>query len=171
MCVAWSALEWRLFCLFTIMSDTPVAVARATFYSHHATSQRAAMVQATAGMALRGSVECDAALADLDALLRKIGRTGKKRNAYIHDLWAMEPGKPETVSQFQLSGTGIHGTGKRVTKRDISQLTDQIDEWTAQLRIFYDRIVPLLPASLGKLDRTRSLTLVFAPTNRPRGAD
>jgi len=129
------------------------------------------LVGATAKMVLRDDPALEDALIDLVTLLRGVSRTAKKRNAYIHDPWAMEPETPRTVSQLRRSGTEIHGEGRLVSGKDISQLMDQIDVWNAQLYEFYDRILPLLPASLGKLDRTRSLTLAFARTILPRGKE
>jgi hypothetical protein len=46
----------------------------------------------------------------------------------------MEPDKPDTVCQMRLSGSDLHGTGQRVSQKDLSQLTGQIVVWTEQLR-------------------------------------
>ena len=61
MCVAWSCLEWRLFCLFARLSDMPVALARASFYSHRSTRNRTDLIFSTAAMVLRGSQKREAA--------------------------------------------------------------------------------------------------------------
>jgi hypothetical protein len=170
MCVAWAALEYRLFCLYAIVSDTPTPVARAAFYSHHNTGNRIDLLARTATMVLHGTLELEAAKADFDRLVISIGRTTKKRNAYIHDPWAADASDPAgTVSQLRLSGTGLHGEGQPVSKKDISQLTDQIEVWIDRVREFYDRVLPLLPASHGKLDRTRSISLAFPRIKRRRG--
>jgi hypothetical protein len=170
MCVAWAALEYRLFCLFVILSDTPVAIARASFYSHRNTGNRVDLLGRTAAMVLRGTPELDAARANLDRLTVSIKRTTKKRNAYIHDPWAADAKDPAgTVSQLRLSGTDIHGEGQPVSQKDISQLTDQIGVSSDRVRDFYDCISPLLPASHDKLDRTRSVTLAFPRIKRRRG--
>jgi hypothetical protein len=168
MCVAWAALEWRLFSLYHAMTDAPTAIARAAFYSHFSARDRLSLTLSTAHMVLRGSQKREAAFAALEKLAGKVRKTAAKRNSYIHNPWAMEPGKPETLSQFQLGGDDIHGRGKRVSQKDLSQLTDQIVSWTELVRGLEERILPLLPASLGKLDRTRAATLVFAPS-RGRG--
>ena len=168
MCVAWAALEFRMFCLFNRLSDLPVALARASFYSHRSTRDRGDLILTTAKMVLRGSQKREAAYTTLVKLLRSVNRTASKRNAYIHDPWAMEPDSPETVCQMRLSGSNLHGLGQRVSQKDLSQLTDQIVIWTNQLRSLDDRIAPLLRASLGKLDRTRSVTLAFEKTNDRR---
>jgi hypothetical protein len=168
MCVAWAALEFRMFCLFNRLSDLPVALARASFYSHRSTRDRADLILTTAKMVLQGSQKRKAAYVVLVKLLRSINRTASKRNAYIHDPWAMEPDKPDTVCQMRLSGSDLHGTGQRVSQKDLSQLTGQIVVWTEQLRSFDVRISPLLRASLAKLDRTRSVTLEFAKTDGHR---
>jgi len=169
MCAVFASVEWRMFCLFVRLSDTPVAIARATFYSHHNAANRASMVEATAAMVLRGTPELDAALADLRALLTSINRSARKRNAYIHDPWAMEPDKPGTICQLRMGGSHINARGARVAEKDLRQLGIQFDEYAEQLHDFDERIAPLLPASLGTLDRTRSVSLEFAPTRFPRG--
>src|SRR5271155_1837481 len=79
MCVAWSVLEWRLFCLFCRLSNLPVALARASFYSHFSTRNRGDLILATAGMVLRGSQKRDAALVALEKLLKSVRRTAAKR--------------------------------------------------------------------------------------------
>jgi hypothetical protein len=168
MCVAWASLEFRMFCLFNRLSDLPVALARASFYSHRSTRDRGELILTTAKMVLRDSQKRQAAHAVLVKLIRSINRTASKRNAYIHDPWAMEPDKPETVCQMRLSGDDLHGKGQRVSQKDLSQLTDQIVVWTDQLRSLDDRIAPLLRASLGRLDRTRSLTLALAKADSRR---
>jgi hypothetical protein len=47
-------------------------------------------------------------------------------------------------------------------------LTDQIVLHTERVRELENRIVPMFSASLEKLDRTRSVTLLFAKTKRRR---
>jgi hypothetical protein len=168
LCVAWAALEFRMFCLFNRLSDLPVALARASFYSHRSTRDRGDLILTTAKMVLRGSQKREAAYTVLAKLLRSINRTAGKRNAYIHDPWAMEPDRPETVCQMRLSGSDLHGLGHLVSQKDLSQLTDQIVVWTNQLRSLDDRVAPLLRASLGKLDRTRFVALAFEKTKRHR---
>src|ERR1700738_4595895 len=103
MCVAWAALEVQMFCLFNRLSDLPVALARASFYSHRSTRDRGDLILATAKMVLQGSQKRTAAYESLRKLLRSINRTASKRNSYIHDPWAMEPDRPETVCQMRLS--------------------------------------------------------------------
>lgn len=169
MCVAWAALEFRMFCLFNRLSDLPVALARASFYSHRSTRDRGDLILTTAKMVLQGSQKREAAYTVLVKLLRSINRTASKRNAYIHDPWAMEPDRPETVCQMRLSGSDLHGLGQLVSQKDLLQLTDQIVVWTNQLRALDDRMAPLLRASLGKLDRTRFVTLAFEKTKPRRG--
>src|SRR5271155_384771 len=167
MCVAWALLEWRLFCLFCRLSDLPTALARASFYSHNSTRGRIELVLTTASMVLHGSQKRTAAFVALDKLTKSIRRTATKRNAYIHDPWAADPWNPyTTVSQLRLSGKGIHGDGERVSQKDIHQLTGQIVTWADKVHDLDDRIAPLLPSSLEKLDRTRSVTLEFAKTGR-----
>ena len=68
-----------------------------------------------------------------------------------------------------MGGTGINAKGVRVTANDIHQLSGQTDAWAEALHEFDDRIAPLLPASLDKLDRTRSLSLEFDRIKRRHG--
>jgi hypothetical protein len=167
MCVAWAALEWRMFALYSLMSGTPIAIAHPAFYSHHNTSNRAILVQRTAAMVLRGSPELDTARTQLSRLMLSVNRATKRRNAYIHDPWVADLSNPtQTVSQFRLNSSDVHGEGARVSKKDISQLTDEIVGWTDSLREFDERISSLLRASLGTLDRMQSATLAFHPTIR-----
>ena len=168
MCVAWAALEWALFCLFHRLSDQPTALARASFYSHFSTRSRAELVLSAASMVLRGSQKREAAYKALDKLLKRVNRTAKKRNAYIHDPWAMEPIKPETTCQMRLSGGELEGQGEHVAEKDLFQLTQQIAVWGERIQDFDQRIAPLVPASLEKLDHTRAVSLVFAKTKRRR---
>jgi hypothetical protein len=168
MCVAWASLEWRLFCLFSRLSDLPVALARASFYTHHSTRNRTALVLRTAAMVLRGSQKREAVAKALERRIQKINRTAAKRNAYIHDPWAMTPGIFESTCQLRLSGAGLHGEGERVRGRDINQLTNQILVHVDAIHGIEDRISPILSTSLEKLDRTRSVTLVFPRTKRRR---
>jgi hypothetical protein len=62
MCVAWAALEFRMFCLFNRLSDLPVALARASFYSHRSTRDRGDLILTTAKMVLWGSQKREACL-------------------------------------------------------------------------------------------------------------
>jgi hypothetical protein len=168
MCVAWAVLEWRLFALFNRLSALPTALARASFYSHHSTRNRCALVLSTAAMVLRDSQKREAAYKALAKRLDRINRTAAKRNAYIHDPWAMVPSDLTSVCQMRLSGKNIHGEGERVRGRDLAQLSNQIIAHADAVHDLEDRIAPLLSASHEKLDRTRSVTLVFPKTRRPR---
>jgi hypothetical protein len=169
MCVAWAALEWRMFALYSLMNGTPIAIARAAFYSPHNTSNRAILVQRTAAMVLRGSPELDIARTELSRLMLSINHATKKRNAYIHDPWVADLSNPtQTISQLHLNSSDVHGEGARVCKKDISQLTDEIVAWTDALQDFDRRISSLLRASLDTPDRKGSVTLAFHPTVRDR---
>ena len=168
MCVAWACLEWRLFSLFARLSDMPTALARTSFYSHKSTRNRTELILSTAAMVLRGSRDRQAAYKALDDEFGRIHRVAARRNAYIHDPWAMVPGDLESVCQMRLSGDDVHGEGERVRGRDIWQLTNSILTHIDRLYELDQRIGPLLAASLEKLDRTRSITQQFAKTKRRR---
>lgn len=168
MCVAWALLEWRLFSLFSRLSDLPVALARASFFSHHSTRNRTTLILVTAAMVLRGSQKREAAHKALQKRVARVNRTAGKRNAYVHDPWAMKPSDLASVCQLRLGGKDIHGEGERVRGRDLFQLTNQIVAHADAIHDLEDRIAPMLSASLETLERTRSVTLVFPKTKRPR---
>jgi len=169
MCAAWAAVEFRIFTIFEVVSATPVPVARAIFYSHHTSSARMNMLLAVAGMVFRDGEKTTPEYDDLDTLLEKIGNSGKKRNKYIHDPYAVRHADSSQVTQLRLGGDDIHGEAKEVTAKDLEQLTNQLNEWTAQLHAYYRRVIPLLPALHEKLDTSRTVTLVSANPSIPRG--
>jgi hypothetical protein len=79
MCVAWAALEFRMFCLFNRLSDLPVALARASFYSHRSTRDRGDLILTTAKMVLRGSQKREAAYTTLVKLLRSCKASSERK--------------------------------------------------------------------------------------------
>jgi hypothetical protein len=167
MCVAWAALEWRMFALYDLMSGTSNAIARAAFYSHHNTSNRPLLVQHTAAVVLRGSSELDTVRTELSRLMLRIHGASKQRNAYIRDPWAADLANPtRTISQVRVGDTDVDSGVARINRDDISQFTDQIVAWTEYLCDFEGRISSLLTTSLDTLDRTGSVTLAFHPTPR-----
>ncbi len=173
MCAAWAALEYRMFVVFRIISDTPTAMARAIFYSLHATRNRTDLVRKVAAMIFRGNELAELELESLDDLCDRIDKTGTKRNKYIHDPWIADPSDEHAAAQMRLGGRDIHGEGIRVKKKDLTQLIAQIQKWTEELFAWQKRVDPMLSTLLGRLDHTRSVTLAFpnqlVRAKRPKG--
>jgi hypothetical protein len=168
MCAAWAAVEFRIFTIFEAVSATPVPIARAIFYSHFNFTSRIRLLLAVAGMVFRNEDGLTAEYTALDKLLGKITKSSKKRNQYIHDPYAARDAVSAEVTQLRLGGDDIHGEAKEVTKKDLEQLTNQLNEWTRRLHAYYRRVLPLLPALHGKLDKSRIVTLVSSNPSIPQ---
>src|SRR5260370_22590791 len=82
MCVAWAAVEWRIFAFYVAITGIPVALARATFYSHFNTRGRIELLKAVATMVLRENDQPIPELAELENQLSRMGKTANKRNKY-----------------------------------------------------------------------------------------
>lgn len=83
--------------------------------------------------------------------------TGQKRNAYIHDPWAVGSKEDKDVAQLRMGGRDIHGQVKPVKSTHLGQLVAQLSQWSGALYDFHKRVSPLLPALHEKLDRTRTV--------------
>jgi hypothetical protein len=164
MCVAWAAIEFRLFATYLLVTRLPVPLARATFYSHYNARNRINLLKATAGMVL-GTISEQR---ELDTLLGKIGNTSQARNKYIHDPWGAWKKKPEAVFQIRLSGAGLTGEGTPVQKNHLTSLIKQMHEQHLALYRLGERLKPLLPPFQRKLARTRLLALAFSRRQLPR---
>jgi hypothetical protein len=57
MCVAWAAVEYRVFAFYVVITGTPIALARASFYSHFNTRGRIELVLSVAEMVLQEKSE------------------------------------------------------------------------------------------------------------------
>jgi hypothetical protein len=103
MCVAWASLEWRIFAFYVAITGIPVALARATFYSHFNTRGRIELLKAVATMVLRQNDQAVPELAELEDHLSRIGKTANKLNKYIHNPWCAWDQMPAEVFQMDLA--------------------------------------------------------------------
>jgi hypothetical protein len=161
MCAAWAALEFRMFAIFETIADLSVPIARAVYFSHFNSRARFEMLKSVAAMIFRDDKKAlTQEYDDLDKLLTNINDSAGKRNKYIHDPWAVKGPTSTDVTQLRMGGKEIHGEAKEVEKKDIEQLTNQLNKWTSDAHKFQERITPLLPALHEKLDKSRVVTLV-----------
>jgi gas vesicle protein len=168
MCAAWAALEFRMFTIFEMVADLSVPIARAIYFSHFNSRARFEMLKSVAAMIFRDDKkELTKEYDDLDKLLTSINDSAGKRNKYIHDPWAVKGAASTDVSQMRLGGKEIHGEVKEVEKKDLEQLTNQLNKWTKDAHEFQQRISPLLPALHEKLDKSRVVTLVSSKKRTP----
>src|SRR5215471_4252886 len=79
MCVAWAAMEFQIFTFFVLVTKIPIALARATFYSHHNARNRIKLLSGVAGMILQADGKPLPEMIELETLLTKIGRTANAR--------------------------------------------------------------------------------------------
>jgi hypothetical protein len=157
--VAWAHLEFRVFCIFSLLSGMPTSLARAIFYSQRTTRARLDILLAIAPLILtprRGTRET----ADLKKLLGNIGQLAGDRNKYVHDPWGGRREKPKRAYQLRLTGT--HARYARITRREIERLTDKIETKAAAMRRLYIFLQPKMPALHKKLAQQRSLSLTLA---------
>lgn len=168
MCVAWAAMEFRIFVLFFLITKIPMALARATFYSHYNARNRISLLRAVAGMILQTEGKPLPEMIELDRLLTKIGKTAKARNQYVHDPWGAWTKKPAAVFQMRLGGRGLLGEGTPIRKTQLFYLTNQIQAEHRQLHDLLQRVRPLLPPLRRQLDKTRFLALAFSRKGLPR---
>jgi len=81
----WSNLELNLYVLFEFMSGSPPAIARSIWNAVESTRGRREMVLGI-GQVL---IDNDSEKNILDDILRRIGKTSKHRNKYVHDTWGV----------------------------------------------------------------------------------
>jgi hypothetical protein len=168
--VAWASLEFRLFCLFWVLSGAPLPLAQAIFYSQRTTRARLDIILAVAPVVLRrkdgrGTTKD---YARIKKLLGNIGTMAGERNKYIHDPWGGHSSPRHRAVQFRLSGKGVHGSAENVSRRQLLRLTDKIATkvWAARRLFIYLR--PKMPALHDKLGAPQVLTLVRSKTSTPR---
>jgi hypothetical protein len=122
MCVAWASAEWRIFAFYVALTGIPVALARATFYSHFNTRARVELVEAVATMVLRQDDEPISEMAELEKQLQRLSKTADKRNKYIHNPRSAWDDVPSEVFQMDLGGRRVVGEGRAVKEQDLTQL-------------------------------------------------
>jgi hypothetical protein len=163
--VAWSALEYRIFGLFEILTGLPVPVAKAIYYSQRTTYARIELVSAVAPVVLRrrqgrtGLGKTTRELKKVAKVMGEIGQMSGDRNKYVHDPWgSTEFGKKP--HQLRLRGKDIHGYYERVRLRELRQLVLKIETKTDILHRLYDYLAPKLLPLHGRLELQHELTLV-----------
>jgi len=164
LCVIWAAVEYRLFRIFCLLSDMPIPLARAIFYSQRTTRARIDAVLAIAPIILRKKrgTGTTADLKKLKALLGGIGQLAGERNKYVHDTWG---GRSETSPrsfQFRMTGNELHGRYQRVNQGDIARLIDKIETRQDALWRFSLRLAPKMPTLHEKLGKPPVLVLELA---------
>src|SRR6266516_6173069 len=122
MCVAWAAMEFRIFALFSLITKIPMALARATFYSHYNARNRINLLLAVARMILQANGQPLPEMTELEKLLTKISKTANARNKYLHDPWGAWTKKPTAVFQMRLGGRDLTGKGIPIQKTNYSIL-------------------------------------------------
>lgn len=171
LCVIWAAVEYNIFRIFCLLTDLPIPLARAIFYSQRTTRTRIDAVFAVAPIILR-KIKGTGTTADLKRLRSMLGRIGNlagERNKYVHDTWGSTSESSPRAFQFRLSGNELHGRYQRVTKADISGLIERIETQRMALSRFASRIAPKMPALHEKLGKPPVLVLEFSTKDiRPR---
>lgn len=168
-CVAWAAIEFRIFAFFVRLTGMSPPIARACFYSHFNAKSRFNLLLSVATMLFSQSDKPLPELDELDKILAAINKTAQKRNKYIHDPWGAWDKQINSVFQVQLGGRELLGRGQNVKKNDLAQLTAQLQKHGDALYELYDRVRPLLPPLQEKLAQLQGLDLVFARTDIPPG--
>ncbi len=171
LCVVWSAVEYRLFRIFCLLSDMPIPLARALFYSQRTTRARIDAVLAIAPIILRKH-RGDGINADcrrLRTLLGNIGQLAGERNKYVHDTWGGFSETSPRAFQFRLTGNDLQGRYESVNQADIASLVARIETKRAALWKYSLQLAPKMPALLDKLGRPPALILEFATRDtRPK---
>jgi hypothetical protein len=157
LCSEWALLELRMFAVFASLTGAPIRVSQAIFYELNATRTRAEMVKAVARAVLKKGSDCD----NLDALLGKINKTAKKRNAYVHDVWSLPTTDKESALQMRLSGDDPSGKLDEIDLKDLLQLAKQTREWSDRLVRWINAVDPKLPALHETLRAQRGLLLAL----------
>jgi|HubBroStandDraft_1064217.scaffolds.fasta_scaffold446306_2 hypothetical protein len=168
---AWAAVEFRIFALFCLLSDTPIPIARAAFYSQMSTGGRIAILKAVAEVVLRKrrGEGTNSDFKRLNRLLGAIGEISGERNKYVHDPWAGHAEASPRTFQLRLNKKGVHGQYQYVSQSAVARLTERIETKRGALYRLYHRLAPKIPALHEKLVELRSLSLAFAsPDPRPK---
>jgi hypothetical protein len=168
-CVAWAAIDFRIFAFFAAITRIPIALARATFFSHFNTRSRINLLKSAAQMVLLDDEKNPIPeFHELDELLRKVERSSITRNKFVHDPWCAWDQKPESVFQMRLGGGDLLSQGSVVRKHQLTHLLNQLQMEHGKLFDLYHRLLPLLPPLQQRLDTSRSLDLAFARKELPR---
>lgn len=164
-CVNWANLEWQMYLLFELMSGSPPAVARSTFYAIDSTRGRREIILGIAGVLL--DKPSDKAV--LDDILRRIGKTSSQRNKLVHDTWGVAQTQKHEIFQMRMSTPGATGTMEQVTVPDMKDTAAHIRKLAGELNDFRLRVLPNVPALLDKYRKLPGLGLQYAPKGHPPG--
>jgi hypothetical protein len=157
LCSEWALMELRMFAVFATLTDAPPRISRAIFYELNAIRTRMEMLKAVAISVIGPGKEFD----DLDALLGKINKTARRRNAYVHDPWSLPITDPTSAAQIRLSGDDPSGELEEIDWKDLRQIAKQTREWADQLVRWINRVESKLPALHKKLREQPSLALAL----------
>jgi hypothetical protein len=164
-CVNWANLEWQMYLLFQLMSGSPPAIARGTFYAIDSTRGRREIISGIAGILLDKASDKSV----LDDILRRVGRTSGQRNKYVHDTWGVASTQNHEIFQMRMSGLGETGTMEQIAVSDMKATADHIRKLAGELNDFRDRIYASIPALLEKYRKLPGLGLQYAPKGHPPG--
>jgi hypothetical protein len=164
-CVAWAQLEWGMYHLFELLSGSPPAIARATFYAIDSTRGRREILLAL-GSVLFGTSSDQRGL---DNILGRVARTSSQRNKYVHDTWGVAHTQKHEVFQMRMSTTGDRQVMEEVTVPDMKNVVTQIRALADELHSFLQMVAPRVPALLEKYRSLPGVALEFVPKGHPRG--
>lgn len=164
-CVAWANVEWHMYLLFELISGSPPAVARSTFYAIDSNRGRREILLGVARLLL--DKQSDKSI--LEDILRRIGRTAGQRNKYVHDTWGVASTQKHEIFQMRMSAIGATGTMEQVTIPDMKNTIDHIKKLAEELHDFRNRISSNIPALLEKYRKLPGLGLQYAPKGHPPG--
>lgn len=170
MCVAWSAIEFRLFAFFNLITGMPGALARATYFSHFNFRARMQLLRTAGTMIMQSAAGPISELKELEEILLDVEESSKKRNKFIHDPWGAWDDHSEHIFQMRLGGAALMAKGSMVTATHLDQLTVRLQSLHEQLFDLYERLPPLLPPLQRRLNKSRSLPLEFSGRSLPRNS-
>jgi hypothetical protein len=155
-----------MYLIFELMSGSPPAVARSTFYAIDSTRGRREMLMAIGHVLFN---EHKSELNILDDTLRRVGRTAGQRNKYVHDTWGVANTPKHEIFQMRMSAPGETGTMEEVTVPDMKSTSEHIKKLAGELNDFRERIKPMTSSLLEKYRKLPGLGLVYVPKGHPPG--
>jgi DNA repair ATPase RecN len=161
---AWSNLELNLYVLFEFMSGAPPAIARSIWNSVESTRGRREMVFGIGQVLIDNESEKNI----LDDILRRIGKTSKQRNKYVHDTWGVADTDKHEIFQIRDQSSASQKM-EEVTLPDMQATVAHIKKLGGELQDFRIRIAPKLGAWLEKYRKLPSISLRFAAKGHPPG--
>jgi len=151
--------------LFELMSGSPPAIARSTFYAIDSNRGRREMLLGIGKVLIERKTDKTA----LENILGRIGKGSGQRNKYVHDTWGVASTEKHEIFQIRMSGVDATGTMEEVTLPDMKATAAHFRKLADELNEFRARIAPSAPALLEKFRKLPGLGLEFAPKGHPRG--